>query len=168
MQGTQVQSLCRKIPWRSKWQPTPVFLLEKYQGQRSLVGYSPQGCKESDTTEQLNKKLRRLLQGFKQHEKINVELAPFSLSDPSLLLMGGPPTPPHPCHTSVPSQPQMLTAAWRADPNTHYTHHLCLILSLLNYFITPVLNSWLGTHTCIPIPFWFQPSSQCPLAPRSW
>ena len=40
-----------KIPWRGKWQPTPVFLLGKSHGQRSLVGYSPWGCKESDTTE---------------------------------------------------------------------------------------------------------------------
>ena len=29
----------------SKWQPTPVFLPEKSQGHRSLVGYSPWGCK---------------------------------------------------------------------------------------------------------------------------
>ena len=28
-----------KIPWRRKWQPTPVFLPEKSHGQRSLVGY---------------------------------------------------------------------------------------------------------------------------------
>ena len=31
----------RKIPWRRKWQPTPVFLPGKSYGQRSLVGYSP-------------------------------------------------------------------------------------------------------------------------------
>ena len=31
----------RKIPWRRKWQPTPVFLPEKSHGQRSLEGYSP-------------------------------------------------------------------------------------------------------------------------------
>ena len=30
----------RKIPWRRKWQPTPVFLPEKSYGQRRLVGYS--------------------------------------------------------------------------------------------------------------------------------
>src|SRR5574340_1109912 len=41
----------RKIPWRRKWHPTPVFLLGKSHEQRSLVGYSPRGCKESDTTE---------------------------------------------------------------------------------------------------------------------
>ena len=41
----------RKIPWRRKWQPIPVFLPEESHGGRSLVGYSPQGCKESDITE---------------------------------------------------------------------------------------------------------------------
>ena len=35
----------RKILWRRKWQPTPVFLPGKSHGQRSLVGYSPWGCK---------------------------------------------------------------------------------------------------------------------------
>ena len=44
----------RKIPWNRKWQPTPVFLLGKSHGQRSLAGYSPWGCKESDTTGQLH------------------------------------------------------------------------------------------------------------------
>ena len=38
-----------KIPWRRKWQPTPVFLPEKSHWQRSLAGYSPWCCKESDT-----------------------------------------------------------------------------------------------------------------------
>ena len=41
----------RKIPWRKEWQPTPVFLPGISHGQRSLVGYSPRGCKELDTTE---------------------------------------------------------------------------------------------------------------------
>ena len=42
-----------KIPWRRKWQPTPVFLPGESHGQKSLAGYSPWGRKESDTTEQL-------------------------------------------------------------------------------------------------------------------
>ena len=42
-----------KILWRRKWQPSPVFLPGKFHGQRSLVGSSPRGCKESDTTEWL-------------------------------------------------------------------------------------------------------------------
>ena len=41
------------ISWERKWQPTPVFLPGKPHGQRSLVGDSPWGCKESDMTEQL-------------------------------------------------------------------------------------------------------------------
>ena len=40
--------------WRRKWQPTPVFLPEKPHGRRSLVGYSPRGREESDTTERLH------------------------------------------------------------------------------------------------------------------
>ena len=39
------------IPWRRKWQPTPVFLPGKFHGQKRLMGYSPLGPKESDTTE---------------------------------------------------------------------------------------------------------------------
>jgi len=31
----------RKIPWRRKWQPTPVFLLGECHGRRSLASYSP-------------------------------------------------------------------------------------------------------------------------------
>ena len=35
-------------------QPTPVFLPGESHGQRSLMGYSPWGCNESDKTESLN------------------------------------------------------------------------------------------------------------------
>ena len=47
MQKVQVWSQVEKILWRRKWQPPPVFLPGKYRGhgQRSLVGYSPWGCK---------------------------------------------------------------------------------------------------------------------------
>ena len=43
-----------KIPWRRKWHPTPVFLPGKSHGWRSLAGYSPWGCKQSDTTEAIS------------------------------------------------------------------------------------------------------------------
>ena len=43
-----------KIPWRRKWQPTPVLLPGKSHGWRTLAGYSPWGCKESAMTEQLH------------------------------------------------------------------------------------------------------------------
>ena len=41
-------------------EPTPAFLPEKSQGQRSLVGYSPMGCKESNTTELANNVMQDL------------------------------------------------------------------------------------------------------------
>ena len=44
---TRVPSLGGKIPWRRKWQPTPVFLPGESHGRRSLVGYSPRGRKET-------------------------------------------------------------------------------------------------------------------------
>ena len=47
-------SLFTFIHWRRKWQPTPVFLPGKSHGRRSLVGYSPWGREESDTTERLH------------------------------------------------------------------------------------------------------------------
>ena len=40
-----------KIPRRRAWQPTPEFLPGESHGQRSLVGYSPWGRRESDTAE---------------------------------------------------------------------------------------------------------------------
>ena len=43
-----------KILWRRKWQPTPVLLPGKSHGWRSVVGYSPWGRKQSDTTERLH------------------------------------------------------------------------------------------------------------------
>ena len=53
MQETWVWTLGQEDPWRRKWQPTPVFLSGKSHGWRSLMGYSPWGCKESDMPEQL-------------------------------------------------------------------------------------------------------------------
>ena len=41
MQETQVQFLVGKVPWRKKWQPTPVFSPGESHGQKSLAGYSP-------------------------------------------------------------------------------------------------------------------------------
>ena len=48
------------LEWRRKWQLTPVFLPGKSHGQRSLVGYSSWGHKESDTTEQTHTHTYRL------------------------------------------------------------------------------------------------------------
>ena len=51
-----------KIPWRWKWQPTPVFLPEKSYRQRTLAGYSPWGrrrVKHNLATEQQCEVMRR-------------------------------------------------------------------------------------------------------------
>ena len=52
--GSIPSSISRKIPWRRKWQPTPVPLPGKFHGWRSLVGYSLWGCKEWGMTERLH------------------------------------------------------------------------------------------------------------------
>ena len=52
MQETWVWSLGREGLLKEDMQPTPVFLPRESHGQRSLVGYSPQGHKESDTTKE--------------------------------------------------------------------------------------------------------------------
>ena len=44
----------RKIPWRRKCLPTPVFLPGKSHGQKSLVGSSPSGHNKSDTIKRLS------------------------------------------------------------------------------------------------------------------
>ena len=52
-------SWVRTILWRREWLPTPVSLLREMPRQRSLVGYSPWGHKESDMNEQLTLSLHK-------------------------------------------------------------------------------------------------------------
>ena len=54
MQETEVQSLGQEALLEMKWQSTPVFFPGESYGWRSLVGYSPWGCRESDMTEGLH------------------------------------------------------------------------------------------------------------------
>ena len=51
MRETGFDPWVRKIPWRREWPPTPVLLPGEPHGQKSLAGYGPWGCKDSDTTE---------------------------------------------------------------------------------------------------------------------
>ena len=61
---------CRFFPWvgnilwRKKWQPTPVLLPGKSHGRRSLEGYSPWGCRESEMTERLHFHLSAIITRF--------------------------------------------------------------------------------------------------------
>ncbi|XP_061286048.1 26S proteasome regulatory subunit 10B isoform X4 [Bos javanicus] len=51
--GADLRNVCTEADGRRQWQPTPVLLPGKSHGQRNLVGCSPRGHKESDTTELL-------------------------------------------------------------------------------------------------------------------
>ena len=62
---TWVWSLGQEDLWRREWQPTLVFLPGESHGQRSPVGYSPWGLK--DTTEQLTLSLQKSLWNLLQH-----------------------------------------------------------------------------------------------------
>ena len=67
----------RKIPWSRTWQPTLVFLPGESHGQKSLVGYSPWGCKESDTAEWLTLSLSwtfNILIWFSKYQRNGGEL----------------------------------------------------------------------------------------------
>ena len=54
MWETQVRALGREDPLQKEMTPTLVFLPGKSHGWRSLVGYSPWGHQELDSTEQLH------------------------------------------------------------------------------------------------------------------
>ena len=65
----------RKIPWRRKWQPTSVLFPGKSHGQKSLVGYSLWGHKESDMTEHAYKLYANIFNDqheMKKFPKINI------------------------------------------------------------------------------------------------
>ena len=65
-----IYSWVGKIPWRRAWQPTPVFLHGEFHGQRSLVGCSPWGCKESNSTEQLGARPHTHTHRWLGHKKL--------------------------------------------------------------------------------------------------
>ena len=58
----------RKIPWRKKWQPNPVFLPGKFHGQRSKGGCSSWGCKKLDSTERLS--MHKQIPGYQLGEDL--------------------------------------------------------------------------------------------------
>ena len=64
MWETWVQSLDWEYPLEKEMATSPVFLPGEFHGQRSLVGYSPWGCKELDTTEQPTVLLSELQKEF--------------------------------------------------------------------------------------------------------
>ena len=59
--------------WRRKWQPTPIILPGESHGQRNLVGYSPCGYKESDTTEHTHTLIFHMLEHLEEKIKATKE-----------------------------------------------------------------------------------------------
>ena len=66
-----------KIPWRRAWNPLPYSCMRNPHGHRSLAGYSPWGCKGSDTTEET------------EHTAPGVKNPPANPEDTSLILGPG-------------------------------------------------------------------------------
>ena len=125
--GPRFDSWVRKSPWRRKWQPTPVPLPGKSHRQRSLVGYSLWGHKESDTTEQLLKSLPCWVSAVKQCKSaIIIHTSPPSRTSlPSLH-----PIPPghHGTSSWAPCATQHLPSAIYLIPDSihNYTSKWCL------------------------------------------
>ena len=108
-----------KIPWRRKWQPTSVLLPWKSHGRRSLVGYSPWGCKESDMTKQLNFHFFRLSP---------ILIFPTQGSNPGLLSCK---------QMLLPSEPPGIK---EFSHHVMYTQYLCSDTNLL--FLGDVCGWW--------------------------
>ena len=72
------------IPWRRKWQCNPIMLRRKSHGQRSLVGYSPWGCRvRHDLVSNKNNNsvyMSALLYQFIPLSSPTVSTSPFSMS----------------------------------------------------------------------------------------
>ena len=73
--------ICTYIFWRRKWQPTPVLLPGEFHGQRSLVGYSLPGHKDSDTTERLTFQILTVYQAQRRNGLLRT-LLHFGQSEP--------------------------------------------------------------------------------------
>ena len=109
----------RKIPWSRKWQPTLVLLPGKFHGQRSLVGYSPRGHKESDTAEHDRK------YAIIHH---SVQFSSATQSCPTLCNPMNRSTPGLPVHHQLPSSLKLMSIE-SVMPSSHLI--LCRPLLLL-------------------------------------
>ena len=63
-----------RSPGEREWLPTPAFLPGKLDGQRSLLGYSPWGCKESDMSDYAHAHTHTHKKSEKQHSANRVRI----------------------------------------------------------------------------------------------
>ena len=112
-----------KIPWRRKWQPTPVLLPGESHGQRSLVGYSPRSRKELDMTEQLhslmvkNIYLEKLFWFSESDRVANWFLCTFTSTDNAFL-----------CNIAI--------------------HSYIWFISFYFFLLYAIINLWVTIHCC--------------------
>ena len=74
MQRPRFDPWVGKIPWRRKWQLTPVFLPGEFHGQKGLAGYSPWGRKESDTTTKQTVSTIVLVSGIQRSDSVFLQI----------------------------------------------------------------------------------------------
>ena len=123
-----------KIPWRRTWQSTPAFLPRESHGQRNLVGYSPWGCTESDTT--------------KETQHSTAYICPLPFEPPSHLI---------PPLQAVADHQAELPALYRNFPLAiYFTHGNVNISKLLPQFVPPSPSS------CVSISLFSISDYSCP------
>ena len=88
MWETWIQSLGWENPLEKGRLPTPVFWPGKFHGQRSLVGYSPWGCKGSDTTEHTQREFHYIYMKVKVAQSCLILCDSIDGSPPGSLILG--------------------------------------------------------------------------------
>ena len=149
----------RKIHWRREWQPTPVFLPGESHGQGSLVGYSPWGCKELNTVEQLSNNNEPL--GAADHLP-RAHSSDLCLSQPianlSLWMASSPQTKFfHPCLRALAILPDCKSLPGPSASPTSHTYCWIMASQSLHLYI-PVTSSRKPSLTT-PSPTWGFPDS---------
>ena len=143
MQETQFDPWVGKIPWRRKWQPTPVLLPGESHGGRILVGYSPWGRKELDTTERLHFHFLFFQPGY------SLQVSPVRRgSYPSVVSIGTK----HRVHRPLERQPSMISMnrpKMESRPSEFLFHSplLMFLISVMSIIYCDILYpSPLATH----------------------
>ena len=169
-----------KIPWRRKWQPTPVFLPGKFLRQRSLMGYSPRDCNQIELSARTHMTLQHpnqspnatvpagtLSQGHKNwllaHERgwLSLSWPPVLTSSPvltnsilcSFCLMSG---------NSFPSHTQTMTCMTPFSPQSVLLSDVassgtipapqCISPTISSLFSRSISTTRCGTFPCFFVP----------------
>ena len=159
VQQTRVPSLGQEYPLEREWLPSPIFLAGEFHGQRSLIGYSPWGHRESDTIKQQAHKYKYIdnsaydFRGFASpwgsSSFLQGEAKKHPLAGP---LLG--PTPPRLHDHPGPAYQAASISQWdRGGASSERGWYMWSLFSYLS-------GGWvyIFIHTHIPL-FWRQPES---------